>query len=584
MKKILCALIVLTAIAAAQNSKESESQTIATSGSAVTFFDGRGTVSNSWEEVISGAPSTVSIVIQGCMRGGTCSTLDTNTGTSSATRTTSGYFDNYVVTATFTGGTSPAVQINRTGTLARVPSSGGGGTPGGSSGNLQINNAGAFGPLSGNTSCSVGQTARGIDVNGNATGCTVAGAGTVTHTAGALTLNQLVFGNAAADLAVGDLTGDITTGGGKATTLAAVGTAGSCGDATHSCQLTFDTKGRETAQANVAITGGTGTVTSFSAGDLAPIFTSSVATATTTPAHTFTLTNAAANTSFGNFTGGSAAPTYTATTGTGTPVSGTSPSLTTPSVAGMTLSSGQIAVPSTTCTTPSYSETGNLAVGISMNATVITFCPGGLVAGLKSTGYIGDTNSVLGFSTSSANITTFGTGFSPSSQTAAGVMALGNGSVQDESGLLRSGNPCRITAVINLTTAGGSQTICSWSLFASAKTWAWQCSGTYSISSGTTPAFGLGMNASQTPTSETGNASINTTLSGTNTQSSTTATASGNQSILTGGTLTTITNAPWSTSGTIQASATAGTFAITGIVTGTTAVGTVNVGSTCLLY
>jgi len=50
---------------------------------------------------------------------------------------------------------------------------------------------------------------------------TASGTGTVTHTAGALTLNQLVFGNGAADIAVGDLTGDVTTSGAKATTIAA---------------------------------------------------------------------------------------------------------------------------------------------------------------------------------------------------------------------------------------------------------------------------------------------------------------------------------------------------------------------------
>lgn len=56
--------------------------------------------------------------------------------------------------------------------------------------------------------------------------------------------------------------------------------------------------------------GGGGTVTSFSSGSLSPLFTTSVATATTTPALSFTLSNAAANTAFGNFTGSSAAPSF----------------------------------------------------------------------------------------------------------------------------------------------------------------------------------------------------------------------------------------------------------------------------------
>src|SRR6185437_15751376 len=57
---------------------------------------------------------------------------------------------------------------------------------------------------------------------------------------------------------------------------------------------------------------GAGTVTSFSSGNLSPLFTTSVATSTSTPALTFALSTAAANTVFGNFTGGVAAPTFTA--------------------------------------------------------------------------------------------------------------------------------------------------------------------------------------------------------------------------------------------------------------------------------
>ena len=45
---------------------------------------------------------------------------------------------------------------------------------------------------------------------------------------------------------------------------------------------------------------GTGTVTSFSSGNLAPLFSTSVATPTTTPSLAFTLTNAAAHSFFGN--------------------------------------------------------------------------------------------------------------------------------------------------------------------------------------------------------------------------------------------------------------------------------------------
>jgi hypothetical protein len=60
----------------------------------------------------------------------------------------------------------------------------------------------------------------------------------------------------------------------------------------------------------VSIAGQPGTVTSFSSGNLSPLFTTSVATATTTPALSFTLSNAAAGTFLGNNTSSSAAPSY----------------------------------------------------------------------------------------------------------------------------------------------------------------------------------------------------------------------------------------------------------------------------------
>lgn len=56
---------------------------------------------------------------------------------------------------------------------------------------------------------------------------------------------------------------------------------------------------------------GIGSVTSFSAGALSPLFTTSVATATTTPALTFALSNAAQNSVFaGPASGGAGAPSY----------------------------------------------------------------------------------------------------------------------------------------------------------------------------------------------------------------------------------------------------------------------------------
>ncbi len=53
-----------------------------------------------------------------------------------------------------------------------------------------------------------------------------------------------------------------------------------------------------------------GTVTSFSAGDLSPIFTTSVTNGTSTPALSFTLSAAAAHTFYGNFTGSIGTPSF----------------------------------------------------------------------------------------------------------------------------------------------------------------------------------------------------------------------------------------------------------------------------------
>ena len=55
---------------------------------------------------------------------------------------------------------------------------------------------------------------------------------------------------------------------------------------------------------------GSGTVTGFSAGTLSPLFTTSVATPTTAPALSFSLTNAAATSWFGNASGSPGAPSY----------------------------------------------------------------------------------------------------------------------------------------------------------------------------------------------------------------------------------------------------------------------------------
>ncbi len=86
--------------------------------------------------------------------------------------------------------------------------------------------------------------------------------------------------------------------------------AGTYGSATQVPVIVIDPEGRIRSASNQTITA-TGTVTSFSAGDLSPLFTTSVATPTSTPALTFTLSTQAANLVFvGPASGAAAGPTF----------------------------------------------------------------------------------------------------------------------------------------------------------------------------------------------------------------------------------------------------------------------------------
>lgn len=94
------------------------------SGQQQKLFDIAGTITNSFEIVATGtAATTQTVVILGCMRGGTCSpALVTNTtiGSYLSTGIAGGPYDNFPVTITWTGGdATTAFRVNRTGTVAR---------------------------------------------------------------------------------------------------------------------------------------------------------------------------------------------------------------------------------------------------------------------------------------------------------------------------------------------------------------------------------------------------------------------------------------------------------------------------------
>lgn len=121
-------LVLLTVLALGADSlgqaaynKDVQAQTISTSGNSITFINGIGALNEVFEFIVSGSPTTLTITTQGCMRSGTCDTLDTYLQTSSANRKVTGLYDNFKVTASWTGGSSPTVKANYLGSAASSP-------------------------------------------------------------------------------------------------------------------------------------------------------------------------------------------------------------------------------------------------------------------------------------------------------------------------------------------------------------------------------------------------------------------------------------------------------------------------------
>lgn len=154
--------------------------------------------------------------------------------------------------------------------------------------------------------CTGGQFATGINSSGNAVCSTPAGGGNVSTTGSPVSGNLAKF-SAATTITNGDLSGDVTTAGTLATTLATVNAGpGACGDSTHVCQVTTNGKGLVTSQSAVAISSSGGTVTSVGLALPASLFTVSGTPVTTTGTLTGAFASISAHRYLGNNTTGSA--------------------------------------------------------------------------------------------------------------------------------------------------------------------------------------------------------------------------------------------------------------------------------------
>jgi hypothetical protein len=120
---VLAILTVCLAIGASAQQQLERDQVSGTSAQVLTYNVKLAAPAFTFEYLLTGSPASASIVLQGCMRGGTCETIETNTSTSNTKRSVIGVYDYFTFTPTLGGGSSPKLQVNVTGMVAAtIPS------------------------------------------------------------------------------------------------------------------------------------------------------------------------------------------------------------------------------------------------------------------------------------------------------------------------------------------------------------------------------------------------------------------------------------------------------------------------------
>ncbi len=200
MKKfVLATFLLIASFLWAQPS--TPQNTISTSGGSVTIGNPYGGYNASFEEIPSGSPATVSVTVKGCMRGGTCdAVVDTNTSTNAAIRfvTFAKAYTYFVVTASWTGGTNPTVQVNTLVTTSRFGSGGGGGGGGSvTSVDMQVNGGTTSGIFSWTGVPITSTGTANFNISGTSGGVLYMSNGTTVSSSAVLGANKVMVGGGA---------------------------------------------------------------------------------------------------------------------------------------------------------------------------------------------------------------------------------------------------------------------------------------------------------------------------------------------------------------------------------------------------